>query len=197
MTIIDRIKHHFNESIQAKIDTADQLLPIIATAAERIAQCLLDGHKVMVCGNGSSAAIGLHLTGKMLNRFKHERPGLPAISLNSDIAAMTAIANDFDYTDIFSKQIRALGQTGDVLVAITTQGNSANMLSAVKAAHHRNMNVVAMTGHDGGKMATVLQDSDIEVRVPSADMPRVQETHFLIVHCICDIIDFQLFDHEA
>jgi phosphoheptose isomerase len=191
--ILDRINHNFSESIQTKIHTADSILPTIATACERIVQCLLEGNKIMSCGNGGSACDALHFSSEMLNRYKHERPSLPAIALTADIATLTSIANDYSYNEVFAKQIRALGQAGDILLAISTSGNSPNILHAIKAAHDRDMIVIALTGYDGGKIPGTLQEQDIEVRVPATDTARIQETHLLIIHCICDIVDCQLF----
>lgn len=193
--IIERIKHNFSESIQIKINAADTMLPIVGSACERIVQCLLEGHKILSCGNGGSACDALHFSSEMLNRFKHERPSLPAIALTADIATLTSIANDSSYSEIFAKQIRALGQEGDILLAISTSGNSPNILTAIKAAHDRNMNVIAMTGYDGGKIPGILKENDIEIRVPAHDTARIQETHLLIIHCMCDIVDYQLFGH--
>ncbi|HLB57218.1 MAG TPA: phosphoheptose isomerase [Gammaproteobacteria bacterium] len=193
--IVERIKHHFSESIQTKINTADTLLPVIGAACEKIVRCLLDGHKILSCGNGGSACDALHFSSEMLNRFKHERPSLPAIALVSDIATLTSIANDYNYSEVFAKQIRALGQPGDILLAISTSGNSANILNAIKAAHDRDMNIIAMTGYDGGKMAGILEENDIEIRVPAHETARIQETHLLVIHCMCDIVDYQLFGH--
>lgn len=193
--LIDRIKHNFSESIQTKINAADAILPSVGFAAERIVKCLLDDRKILSCGNGGSACDALHFSSEMLNRFKHERPSLPAIALTADMPTITSIANDSNYTEIFSKQIRALGQPGDVLLAISTSGNSANILSAIKAAHDRQMNIVALTGYDGGKIPGILQGDDIEIRIPAHDTARIQETHLLIIHCICDVVDFQLFGH--
>lgn len=193
--IIERIKNSFSESIQTKINAADIMLPIIGTACEKIVKCLLEGHKILSCGNGGSACDALHFSSEMLNRFKHERPSLPAIALTADIATLTSIANDSNYNEVFAKQIRALGQEGDILLAISTSGNSPNILNAIKAAHDRNMNVIAMTGYDGGRIAGILKESDIEVRVPAYDTARIQETHLLIIHCMCDIVDYQLFGH--
>jgi len=193
--IIERIKQNFSESIQTKIDTADLLLPTVGLASEKIVQSLLDGHKVLSCGNGGSACDALHFSGEMLNRFKHERPSLPAIALTADISTITSIANDYHYNEVFSKQLRALGHAGDILLAITTSGNSVNILNVIKAAHDRNMTVIAMTGNDGGKIPPLLKDRDIEIRVPAYDTQRIQETHILIIHCICDIIDYKLFGH--
>lgn len=192
-SIIERIRHNFTESIQTKINSADSILNIIAEASEEIVQALLEGHKVLSCGNGGSACEAMHFSSEMLNRFHHERPGLPAIALSADVPTLTSIANDYHFSDIFAKQIRALGQPDDLLLAITTSGNSANIISAIKAAHDKNMGVIALTGYDGGKIVDYLQEKDIEIRVPAYDTARIQETHLLIIHCICDIIDFRLF----
>lgn len=194
-SIIERIKHNFSESIQTKINAADILLDIVAHASMRIVQSLLDGNKILVCGNGGSACDALHFSGEMLNRFKHERPALPAIALCADISTITSIANDYNYTEIFAKQLRALGNFGDVLMALSTSGNSPNILNVVKAAHDKKLSVIVLTGGDGGKVAGLLKEDDIEIRVPSTEVARIQETHGLIIHCICDIIDQQLFGH--
>ncbi len=193
--LLDRVRHNFSENIQTKINTADTVLPTIVTACEKVLQSLLDGHKILSCGNGGSACDAMHFSSEMLNRFKHERPSLPAIALTADIAALTSIANDYHYNEVFAKQIRALGQAGDILLAISTSGNSANILHAIKAAHDRDMIVIALTGYDGGKIPGTLQNNDIEIRVPASETARIQETHLLIIHCICDIVDHQLFGH--
>lgn len=193
--IIERIKHHFSESIQTKINAADMVLPIVGAASEKIVQCLLNGHKILTCGNGGSACDALHFSCEMLNRFKHERPSLPAIALTADTATLTSIANDYHYHEVFAKQLRALGQPGDILLAFSTSGNSINIINAIKAAHDRHVNVIVMTGYDGGKIAGTLKENDIEIRVPAHDTQRIQETHLLIVHCLCDIVDYQLFGH--
>ncbi len=194
-SITDRIKHAFSESIQTKINAADTISESISAACERVVQCLLDGNKIMTCGNGGSACDAMHFSSEMLNRFKHERPSLPAIALTADVCTITSIANDYSYHDIFAKQLRALAQPGDLLLAISTSGNSANILNAIKAAHDRNINVIALTGNNGGKIAELLKESDIEIRVPSEETARIQETHLLVIHCICDVIDYQLFGH--
>lgn len=193
--ILERVKHNFSESIQTKINTADSILPMVSAACDKILQCLLDGNKVMSCGNGGSACDALHFSSEMLNRYKHERPSLPAIALTADIATLSSIANDYHFNEVFAKQIRALGQPNDVLLALSTSGNSVNILHAIKAAHDRNVRVIALTGHDGGKIPSLLKEDDIEVRVPAYDTARIQETHLLIIHCICDMVDFQLFGH--
>jgi len=194
-SIIERITANFTDSIQTKITSADSIINIVAEASEEIVQALLEGHKILSCGNGGSACDAMHFSSQMLNRFRQERPGLPAIALNSDISTLTAIANDYHFSDIFAKQIRAIGHAGDLLLVISTSGNSANIVNAVKAAHDKNMGVIALTGCDGGKMVDHLQEKDIEIRVPSYDTARIQETHILIVHCLCDIVDFRLFGH--
>ncbi len=192
-SLLERIKYNFSESIQTKINAADAILPEVTVAAEKVVQCLLDGHKILSCGNGGSACDAMHFSSEMLNRYKHERPSLPAIALTADMPTLTSIANDSNYNEIFAKQIRALGHENDILLAISTSGNSPNVLNAIKAAHDRRMIVVALTGYDGGKIPSILRDEDIEIRVPAYDTARIQETHLLVIHCICDVVDFQLF----
>ncbi len=195
--IIDRIRNSFSDSIQTKINAADSILPNVGVACDIVVQALLNGNKILSCGNGGSACDALHFSSEMLNRFKHERPSLPAIALTADIAAITSIANDYSYNEIFAKQIRGLGQRGDVLLAISTSGNSPSVLQAIKAAHDREMSVIALTGYDGGKIPALLSEHDIEVRVPANETARIQETHLLVIHCICDIVDYQLFGQEV
>ena len=194
MDLTQRIKHIFNESIQIKITSADTLGDVIAEAGELMVQCLLNNHKILSCGNGGSAADAQHFSSEMLNRFEAERPSLPGIALTTDPSTITSIANDYSYDEIFSKQIKGLGQAGDVLLAISTSGNSKNILDAIEAAHLRDMHVVALTGRDGGEIANLLGENDVEVRVPAESTARIQETHLLIIHCLCDIIDQQLFE---
>jgi phosphoheptose isomerase len=194
-SIIERITANFTDSIQTKINAADTIINIVAEASEEIVQALLEGHKILTCGNGGSACDALHFSSQMLNRFRQERPGLPVIALNADIPTITAIANDYHFSDIFAKQIRAIGQAGDLLLVLSTSGNSANIVNAVKAAHDKNMAVIALTGCDGGKIVDHLHEKDIEIRVPAYDTARIQETHILIIHCLCDIVDFRLFGH--
>ncbi len=197
MQIEDRIKLHFEASAKLKLAAMEQLTPVIAAAAELIARQLLAGNKVLSCGNGGSAGDAQHFSSEMLNRFERERPGLPAVALSTDTSTLTSIANDYNYNEIFSKQVRALGQEGDILLAISTSGNSANVVQAIEAAHDRGMPVVALTGKEGGTMAMKLADGDIELRVPSESTARIQEVHLLIIHCLCDLIDLQLFGEEA
>lgn len=194
--LLDRIKRQFSDSIQTKILAADLLLPAVQAAGEKLTACLLNGHKVMSCGNGASACDALRFAGQMLNRFRGERPPLPALALTADTSAITGIADDYAYQDVFAKQIRGLGQAGDVLLLITTSGQSANLLQAIKAAHDRQIEVIALTAGDGGKIPELLKESDIEIRAPSSDTARAQETQVLMIHCLCDWVDCQLFGHE-
>lgn len=194
--LLDRIKHQFSESIQTKILSADSLLPTLLAAGEKLTTCLLNGHKIMSCGNGASACDALRFASHMLNRFKGERPPLPALALSADTSVITAIANDYAYQDIFAKQIRGLGQVGDLLLTIATNDDAANISQAIKAAHDRHIDVIALTGGTHGKTNESLRETDIEIRVPASDTARIQETQVLIIHCLCDLIDCQLFGHE-
>lgn len=171
----------------------ENLPPIIELASEKLVACLLDDGKILTCGNGGSAGDAQHFSSEMLNRFERDRPALPAIALTTDTATLTSIANDYYFEDVFAKQIRAIGRDGDVLICYTTSGNSANILCAVAAAHDRAMTVIGITGKDGGALANLLHESDVEVRVPSHSTARIQETHLLITHCLCDLIDHKLF----
>lgn len=191
MSLEDRVLEHFRESIALKQASAS-LAPAIVGAGRALTECLLNDGKILSCGNGGSAADAQHFSGEMLGRFEMERPGLPAVALTTDSSALTAIANDFQYVDIFAKQVRALGQAGDVLLAISTSGNSANVLRAVNTAHERSLRVVALTGRDGGTIARALSADDIELRVPAQRTARIQEVHILIIHALCDLIDAQL-----
>lgn len=195
--LVERVKTHFSDSIQTKITSSDVLADNIAAAGELCVETLLGGtHKILSCGNGGSAGDAQHFSSELLNRYLCERPSLPAIALSTDTSTITAIANDYSYDQIFSKQIKALGQPGDLLLAITTSGQSRNVVEAVETAHSRGMKVIALTGKDGGALASVLQPGDIELRVPSDVTARIQETHLLIIHCLCDMIDFRLFSAE-
>lgn len=197
MDLFESIKHHFSESIQTTINCADTLVDPLCDASELMTQCLLSGHKYLTCGNGGSASNALHLTQCMLNRFEAERPSLPALCLNGDVAAMTAIANDDGFEQCFAKQIKALGQAGDTLLMFTTSGNSANVLHAFDAAINRDMEVIIFNGGDGGQLATRLDPNHIEIRVPSNNAALIQQCHLVIIHTLCDIIDKQLFQNEA
>jgi D-sedoheptulose 7-phosphate isomerase len=187
----ERVLAHFRQSIETK-QAAEALAPEIVRAAELMSASLLRDGKILSCGNGGSAADAQHFSGELLGRFEMERPGLPAVALTTDTSTLTAVANDYSYAEIFAKQVRALGQSGDVLLALSTSGNSENVLRAITAAHDRGMPIVALTGGDGGKMSQALQSEDIEIRVPSGRTCRVQETHILVIHCLCDLIDVSL-----
>ena len=187
----DRVLTHFRESIAVK-QASEVLAPEIGAAAELMAQALLTDNKILSCGNGGSAADAQHFSGELLGRFETERPGLPALALTTDSSTLTAIANDYQYADIFSKQVRALGQAGDVLLAISTSGNSENVLRAIATAHSRGMTVVALTGRDGGSIAQSINGADVEIRVPAQRTCRIQEVHLLVIHCLCDSIDAEI-----
>ena len=197
MDPVARVTQNFQESIQLKVAAADVLAPQIAQAAELMIQSLLAGNKIMACGNGGSAADAQHFSGEMLNRFEIERPSLPALALTTDSSTITSVANDYDFADIFSKQVRALGQAGDILLAISTSGKSANIQNAILAAHDRGVRVITLTGRDGGEVATLLDGEDVEIRVPGNSTARIQEVHILVIHCLCDLIDHQLLKQET
>ena len=196
MDLIARISGHFSDSAHLKLQAMDALAAPIASAAERMAQCLMRDGKILSCGNGGSAADSQHFAAELLNRFEMERPGLAAIALTTDTSTLTSIANDYTYDQVFSKQVLALGQSNDVLLAITTSGNSRNMLEAVRAAHERQMSVVALTGKSGGQMADILGPEDIHICVPANSTARIQEVHVLALHCLCDAIDCLLLGVE-
>jgi len=193
MDIDLRIRNHFLDSIETKRNALEELIIPIKHAANCISDSLLNEGKVLSCGNGGSAGDAQHFSAELLNRFEIERPGLPAVALTTDSSTLTAIANDYEYDQIFSKQILALGTNRDVLLAISTSGNSPNIVKAVQAAHDRNMQVLSLTGNKGGKLAKLLKGDDIEIRVPSDRTARIQEIHLLVIHCLCDIIDAILF----
>lgn len=197
MDPVQRVRDNFNESIQLKIEAVELLAPLIAKAAALMADCMLQEHKILSCGNGGSAADAQHFSSEMLNRFEMERPGLPAIALTTDTSTLTSIANDYQYADIFSKQIRALGQPGDILLAFSTSGESHNIIHAIDAAHDRSMSIVALTGREGGQVAYLMRENDIEIRVPSWSTARIQEVHLMIIHSLCDLVDRQLLGQES
>lgn len=196
MDPVQRVKENFHESIQVKTEAAELLAPIIVAAAEAITNCLLGEHKILSCGNGGSAADSQHFSAEMLNRFEMERPGLPAIALTTDTSTITSIANDYQFAEIFSKQIRALGQAGDILLVISTSGESHNIIHAIDAAHDREMNIIALTGREGGQITDMLKQEDFELRVPSWSTARIQEVHIMIIHSLCDLIDRHLLGQE-
>jgi D-sedoheptulose 7-phosphate isomerase len=193
---VARIKQNFEESIQLKQQSLQALAATTAQAAGLMTRALDQGAKVLSCGNGGSAGDAQHFSSELLNRFERERPGLPAIALTTDSSTLTSIANDYEFSQIFSKQILALGKPGDVLLAISTSGNSKNVCKAVEAAHRCNMAVVALSGRDGGTMATLLQATDVEIRVPAHSTARTQEVHLLVIHCLCDLIDQHFVSQE-
>lgn len=196
MSSLERIQRHFLDSIATKQKAVEVLVDPIHDAGELMVTSLLNGGKILCCGNGGSAGDAQHFSAELLNRFEQERPPLPAIAITTDSSTLTAIGNDYSYDEIFSKQVMALGQAGDILLAISTSGNSKNVIEAIKAAHDRQMNIVVMSGRDGGNMAPLLNDNDIEIRVPEERTARIQEVHLLIIHCLCDFIDNKLFGGE-
>lgn len=193
-TLQERVAAHFAESIQAKQQAAEVLVEPTAQAAELMLQCLMNDGKILACGNGGSAADAQHFAAEMTGRFEKERMELAAVALTTDTSALTAIGNDYGFDHIFSKQVRALGRPGDVLVGISTSGNSANVIEAIKAAHERDMQVIAMTGRDGGKIAAMLKDNDVLLNVPHPRTARIQENHILLIHAMCDCIDTMLLE---
>ena len=193
MELADRIGRHFQDSIAVKQQSLEVLIEPIHRAGEAMVNSLLNNGKILSCGNGGSAGDAQHFSAELLNRFEKERPGLPAMALTTDSSTITAIANDYSYEEIFSKQVSALGQAGDVLLAISTSGNSANVAAAMKAAQEREMLTIVLSGNDGGTMAGLLGEQDIEIRVPSNRTARIQEVHLVVIHCLCDFIDTQLF----
>jgi phosphoheptose isomerase len=193
----DQISQHFARSQQALSDALQVLKEKIAQSASAMAETLDAGGKLLICGNGGSAADALHLSSELLNKFVMERAPLAAIALNSDVSALTSIANDFAFEYVFSKQVEALGKEKDLLVVFTTSGNSANISRAIETAGRQNMRVLALTGKTGGAAAQLLSKNDIELRVPNNETARIQEVHGLIIHCLCDLIDQQLFGEQT
>lgn len=192
MDPIERVTTLFAESVRLNAEAAGSQAAPIAMAADCIVASLLGGGKMLSCGNGSSAADAQYFAAQMQHRFERERPGLPAIALNSDAATLTAIAIDEGFSAIFAKQISALGHPGDVLLTLSVNGTASNMISAVKTAKERQMPIIALTGRDGGGVASELRTDDIEIRAPGAEAARILENHRLVIHCLCDLIDLQL-----
>jgi len=194
--LLARIRRQFTESAQLKLKAVETLAGPIARATEVMVRCLLANGKILACGNGGSAADSQHFSAELLNRFERERPGLAAIALTTDTSTLTSIANDYEYEQIFSKQVSALGQPGDVLLGISTSGNSKNVARAVSAAHEREMLVVALTGRGGGQIESLLTPRDVNICVPHSQTARIQEVHLLALHCLCDGIDSMLLGTE-
>lgn len=197
VSLLDRVHHHFAHSIATKQQALAVVAPAVVRASQDIVRCLRGGGKVLACGNGGSAADAQHFSAEMLGRFERERAGLSAIALTTDTSTLTALANDYAFDQIFAKQIHALGRRGDVLLAISTSGNSANVIHAIQAAQALDLDCIVLSGRDGGRAAALLRENDIEIRVPSASTARIQETHILVIHCLCDLIDQQFFATEV
>jgi len=196
MDLVQRINDHFAESAKVKLAVVSTLAEPLKQASERMVHCLMNEGKILACGNGGSAADAQHFTAELLNRFEMERPDLAAMALTTDTSTLTSIANDYDFDQVFSKQIRALGQPNDLLLAISTSGNSRNVVEAVQAAHDRQMGVVALTGRDGGVIGELLGPDDIHLCVAHTSTARIQEVHILCLHCLCDAIDCLLLGVE-
>jgi len=191
-----RILAHFQESAELKLKAAPILAQPISQAIELMFNALSNGNKILACGNGGSAGDAQHFAAELVGRFERERFPLPAISLTTDTSIITAVGNDYSFNEIFSKQVQAFGQAGDILLAISTSGNSGNVVAAVEAALEREMRVVALTGKDGGKLARMLTDADVHINVPHARTARIQEVHLVAIHSMCDGLDVALFGEE-
>lgn len=187
------IQRIFADSIATKQQALAVMPEQIAKAVELLINALSNGRKVLSCGNGGSAADAQHFSSELLNRFDKDRPSLPAIALTTDSSTMTSIANDYNYNEVFARQLTSLGQAGDILLAISTSGNSANICRAIEVAHSRQMHAIALTGRDGGKMASLLTSQDVELRVPATVTARIQEVHLLLIHVLCTCVDKRLF----
>ena len=196
MNLDTHIRSHFEESIELKRRMAETLAPQIVRAGEALAQALKADHKVLSCGNGGSAADSQHFAAEIVGRFERERPGMPAIALTVDTSAITAIANDYSWDVVFSKQVESLGRKGDFLLGISTSGNSKNVVEAIRAAHGRGMRVIALTGRDGGAMAKMLKADDFHLNVAHPRTMRIQEVHLLAIHCLCEVVDNVIFGEK-
>jgi D-sedoheptulose 7-phosphate isomerase len=193
MELEDRIVNLFHNSMDTHAHTIEQYTPMIAHASEVMLGTLASELKIICVGNGGSSALAQHFSALLLSRFRHERPGLPAITLGADGAALTGIASESSFSEIYSKQIRALGQPGDILLVISNQGRSNNLIQAIQAAHDRDMYVIALTGHESGDLSALLRPDEVEICVPSDDNAMIYSAHLLILHCLCDLIEYQLF----
>lgn len=197
MTMLEqRIQQQFFDSADLKYQSAEVLTRPVAEAVHAIVGCITAGGKVLACGNGGSASDAQHFAAEFVGRFERERPGLAALALTTDSAVLSAVSNDYGYAQVFAKQVQALGQPGDVLLALTTSGNSANVLAAVDAARQKDMTVVALTGRGGGKLREKLIETDVHVCVPHDRTARIQEVHGLVIHCLCDAVDLQLLGEQ-
>src|SRR3954470_17976316 len=192
-----RVAAQFAESAKLKLEASRSLVGPLVLAGTLLGEALRQGGKVLACGNGGSAADAQHFAAELLNRFEMERPPLAGIALTTDTSTLTSIANDYAYVQVFSKQVKAIGRRGDVLIGISTSGNSANVIEAVGAAHELGIAVIALTGNGGGKMTAALRADDVHLCVPHKKTARIQEVHLLVLHCLCDLIDFELFGEKA
>ncbi|MBN2689107.1 MAG: SIS domain-containing protein [Gammaproteobacteria bacterium] len=191
------LQEAFQRSVETKLIAQHELSQKIMNAGSLLVNSLRNGGKILSCGNGGSACDAMHFAAELLNRFQFDRPSLPAVALTADSATITAIANDYGYEEIFAKQISSLANQNDALLAISTSGNSANVISAIKMAHKKGIRILALTGKDGGKISNILHENDIELRAPStATTPRIQELHILLIHCLCDYIEKTMFTEE-
>ena len=189
MDLIARVAKNFEDSAHTKLNAVEMLAAPIAAAIEIMTGALVNGGKILACGNGGSAADAQHFAAELVGRFEAERQELAAIALTVDSSILTAITNDYSFNQVFSKQVRALGHAGDVLLAISTSGNSGNVIEAIQAAHDADMRIIALTGRGGGRIGEMLRDDDIHLCVPAERTARIQETHLLMIHCLCDGID--------
>ena len=196
MDLISRISQHFTDSAQTKLDALEMLAAPLAGAAEMMVGAVINNGKILACGNGGSAADAQHFAAELVGRFEMERQGLAAIALSTDTSIMTAVANDYGYQAVFEKQVRALGQPGDILLAISTSGNSESVVEAVNAAHDNDLRVIALTGRGGGTIGELLRDGDVHICVSAERTARIQEVHLLAIHCLCDGIDCLLLGVE-
>jgi D-sedoheptulose 7-phosphate isomerase len=193
MSLQDRIINHFTDSIQTQQETLATLCELIEYASQRLVSTLLNDKKILSCGNGRSAASAQLFSSALLNQYERDRPSLPMIALSTDAATLTGIANDHHFDDVFAKQLRALGQSGDILVAYSAGHHSANIAKAITVAHDKDISVIALTGNNGDMISPLLRETDIEIRIPSNSGAHIQELHILVTHCLCDLIDHQLF----